>query len=99
MGVSFENRARIVLNQPDPEWVKTIQPADPDKDWGKVRVPAAHYDGDAPLWVEWVSECGTHIQVTSFGYGVFDFSQMELSKHLNGIVSMVRPCQARRLAA
>jgi len=95
MGVSFLNEARIILSQPDPEWVKTIQPSDPIKDWGKVRVPAAHYFGDVPLWIEWVSDCGTHIQVTSNGYGVFDFAQMEMSKHLNGIVSRVEGCQSQ----
>ena len=95
MGVTFLNEARIVLSQPDPEWVKTIQPSDPIKDWGEVRVPAAHYSGDLPLWVEWVSDCGTHIQITSHGYGVFDFAQMEMSKHLNGIVSSVRSLQSQ----
>lgn len=94
MGVSFLNTARIILSQPEPEFVEELRRPTEKQTYQGHRVPAAHYFGETPLYVEWVSECGTHIQVTSEGYGVFDFGQMEFPASLNGIVSMVRPCQS-----
>ena len=88
MGLSFLNEGTIILNQPEPEFVERLKTPG-------LRVPSSHYSGDAPIWVERVSEDGTEVVVSSQGYGVFDFSEMDLPESLNGIISVVRSCQSQ----
>jgi hypothetical protein len=89
MGCSFDNDVLVVCEKDEREWFNTLQ----GTNHYIKEVPASHFEGETPVWLEQVSEDGTLIYISSKTYGTMDLSEVRLPDSCVGVVSSVYSCQ------
>ena len=89
MGVSFEDNTILCCYEDEREWFNSL----PEKG-GYKRLPASHFDTDCPVRLVAMSDGGKHLHLSTFGYGVMDFTD-NLPESCYGFVRAVTSLQGQ----